>query len=546
MLKRISLGAVALAGLAMAIFTGCSATRVDSIQISPASQSLAVGQTVQFKATGVVGHGQHPSSSEDVTTMVTWTSSSPAIASVNSTGLATGVSAGTATITASMNGFPGVVSATATLTVTGNGTGGNPVPSLVSISILPGSQSVATPGSTGQFLAIGTTSTGSTENVTANASWGSSSSSVATINGSGLATGTGQGTATITAVATNPDNTVATGTATFTVQNSSTNQVTALSLIPGSQSMALNQTGQLIALGTMGSSGVQQDLTTAVAWSSSNPAVATVGTASTPGTRPGLVTGVSPGTTTITAEYTNAGSPGGVVTSSAAFTVAATASEPLLSLQIVPVSQQLIYLDETAQFLAIGTFASPPYTRDLTDSVTWVSSAIQVATINTTGTSLPGSGGNGSPAGLATVLHSGTTAITAIAQNPDGSQMTAASALTCTLCTTGSNPNGLATLTIYGSGNNTTTWEVTAPSATGTPDVIHCGPGSTSGGSVCVGSYPLGSTVTLTTTTGSFGGWTANCKPVDANGNPSTPTAAGPNYCQVTLSNADTVGAIFN
>ena len=103
----------------------------------------------------------------------------------------------------------------------------------------------------------------------------------------------------------------------------------------------------------------------------------------------------------------------------------------------------------------------------------------------------------------------------------------------------------LSTLTIYNEGVNTTDWLVTAPSATGTPNVLHCGPGSSQvglGGSVCVATYPVGTTVLLTAPAGqgAFGGWSYNCIPTSA------VTAAGPNTCQVTLTFDDTVGAIFN
>jgi hypothetical protein len=120
-----------------------------------------------------------------------------------------------------------------------------------------------------------------------------------------------------------------------------------------------------------------------------------------------------------------------------------------------------------------------------------------------------------------------------------------------------------STLTIYGEGLNTTNWLVTAPSATNTPDVIHCGPGWTAegetGGQVCTGIYPVNSTVILTATqvpvmgssTTTFGGWTYNCTPSDVNGNPLPGpifwTAAGPNYCAINLDGTNaSVGAIFN
>jgi hypothetical protein len=100
-------------------------------------------------------------------------------------------------------------------------------------------------------------------------------------------------------------------------------------------------------------------------------------------------------------------------------------------------------------------------------------------------------------------------------------------------------------LTVYNEGLNTTNWLVTAPSVTGTPNVLHCGPGSNGaglGGSVCVATYPVGSTIMLTAPAGAgnFGGWSYNCSgtaPV---------TAGGPNTCKVTLTTNDTVGAVFN
>src|SRR3954447_20475378 len=132
------MSAVLTAGLAL-LLGGCgSNTDVSTIQITPATQGLAAGQTAQFTATGIITHGKHPPSTQDVTSLVTWSSNAPAIASISSTGLATGVSAGTATLTASM---AGAISATASVTVTGGGTV-NPNSDIVSLSLIPGSQSV--------------------------------------------------------------------------------------------------------------------------------------------------------------------------------------------------------------------------------------------------------------------------------------------------------------------------------------------------------------------------------------------------------------------
>ncbi len=535
MLSRFCFGSILIAGLVLPL-TGCSNTQVGSIQISPASQSLTVSQTVQFTATGIIGHGSHPTSSQDVTSLATWTSSTADVATVNSAGLATAVSAGTTTIMASM---PGSASATATITVTpgSGGTGG----ALTSLAIIPGSQSVASPSQTTQFIAIGTTSSGATEDLTGTVTWRSSSVQVATIGPGGLATGVGQGTTTITAIATNANNTVVSGTATFTVIGGTSEPITAISLSPISQSVAINQSGQFIALGTQGSTGLQEDVTAAssIAWSSSIPAVAIIGA------NTGFATAKSQGTTTITAQYKNPDN--SVVTATGTLTVTAlpTAPESLLSISILPNSQTDYFLNQTSQFIAIGTFSSAPYTQDLTNTVTWSSSNVAVATINTTGGPGPNPGGLGAPAGLATLINVGATAITAFASNPDGSVVTGVATLTCPPSQCSPVAETMATLTIYGTGNNTTTWLVTAPSLTGTPNMIHCGPGSQSaglGGPVCVGTYPAGTTVTLTAPAGvgAFGGWSSNCVPT------APPTEAGPNSCKVLMSDQDTVGVIFN
>ena len=296
---------------------GCGEnTQVGMVEITPASQSLTAGQTAQFSATGVISHGQHPATTVDVTGLVTWTSSSTDIATISSSGVATAVSAGSATITASLSG---AASATATITVTGGG-GGKGGNGIVSLAIIPGAQSVATPSETSQFIAIGTTASGTTEDLTGQVSWTSSSANVATINGGGLATAVGQGTATITAIATNSDKSVATGTATFTVTSGTQEPITALIITPTSESLsASGQQGQFIAIGTAGTSGLTQDVTNSshLRWISSVPSVASITSGGASGN--GEAKGVSAGTTNITAVWTN---PDGSIVTSPTATIA--------------------------------------------------------------------------------------------------------------------------------------------------------------------------------------------------------------------------------
>jgi uncharacterized protein YjdB len=551
------MSAVLSAGLGM-LLAGCgSNTDVSTIQISPATQALAAGQTAQFTATGIITHGKHPSTSQDITTMVSWTSSATGIATVSSTGLATAVSAGTATITASM---PGAIPVSASVSVTGatGGSGGN----IVSLGIVPGTQSVNSPPQTSQFIAIGSTQSGSTLDVTGQATWRSSSASVATINAAGLATAVGKGTTTITAVFTNSDKTVAIADAPLTVVAGSAEPITNLTITPSTLSLAGGgqQTGQLIALATNGTTGLQEDVTSSpqLKWTSSIDQIATVNAS-------GQVTGVGPGNAIITAKWTNPDA--SVISSSVPVTVsAASASSSLLSLTIIPSIISVGNLQGTGNFIAIGTFSTPPTVRDLTNSVTWISSFPDYFPVSTN------SGGTQTASGgIVTAYAAGSATIIAEATGPDGSIQTATATFNCPLalpdppttagsCYPGSEATPLkATLTVYGEGLNTANWLITAPSATDTPDVIHCGPGWAAdgkpGGSVCVGIYPIsGKKILLTAparTGVAFGGWTYNCTPSDAIGNPLPGptfwTAAGPNYCTVSLDKTNvTVGAIFN
>ncbi len=609
MSNRFCLGALLSTALAFVI-AGCAVSQVNSITISPATQTVSTGQTANFTATGTYGSAKHLSS-QDVTSQVTWRSSVPSVANFTSTGgspaVVTAYAAGTTTITASMSGYGGTLTASATLTVTAGtgGTGGN----LSTLTIIPGNQAVAAPNQTSQFLAIGTTSTGETIYETPSVLWGSSNPQVATICNAGstctpgVATGVAGGTTTITATYPNPPVSgmaAVTSSATFTVTSGSNpGDFTALSLTPTTQSVsATGQSASFVALGTIGSTGLEQDVTnyyssptSNITWTSSIPSVATVTSglaltstqcigAPTASTFPpfpacnGVVTGVSAGTTTVTAKLTN--SDGSVATASATVTVTATpAPEPLLSLSVVPASITVGNLQDTGNFLAIGTFSTAPNVRDLTNSVTWISSLPSVFPVssNIPSTSNPTST-PGSPGGIVTAYGNGSAVIIAEATDATtGSIQTATATFSCPLvlpnppatpgsCFEGSQAAALlATVTIYNEGLNTTDWMVTAPSATGTQDVIHCGPGwalsGGAGGSVCVATYPInasGTTVTLTATqspgsVGTFGGWSSSCTTIT----PNPSTAAGPNTCSFTISPTSspentniTVGVIFN
>jgi hypothetical protein len=153
-----------------------------SIAVTPANPSIAKGATRQFNATGTYSDG----STLDLTSSATWASSNGAVATVTATGLATGAAQGNSQISA---GSAGVTGST-TLTV------GAAV--LVSIAVTPANQTVKA-GALIQYVATGTYSDGSTQNLTNSVTWTSSNTGAVTIASGGLATTVKAGTATISA-----------------------------------------------------------------------------------------------------------------------------------------------------------------------------------------------------------------------------------------------------------------------------------------------------------------------------------------------------------
>jgi hypothetical protein len=167
--------------------TGTSVVSVTSpaialIGITVSAQSMWIGQKFDLQAADAVysnNTGSHPY------TFVSWTSSNPAVATVDSQGVWTALSAGTTTMTATS----GSLSAFNTLTVT--------APPLLSITVLPATPTIAT-GATVQMSAIGIyPDTNLNKDITSSVTWSSSNPAAVTVNSAGLARGVGAGSATI-------------------------------------------------------------------------------------------------------------------------------------------------------------------------------------------------------------------------------------------------------------------------------------------------------------------------------------------------------------
>lgn len=78
----------------------CSHTPLTSISITPEDPSVATTATKQFTATGHYVGFLGRTTTTDITSSATWTSNTTAVATINAAGLATGMNAGTTTITA--------------------------------------------------------------------------------------------------------------------------------------------------------------------------------------------------------------------------------------------------------------------------------------------------------------------------------------------------------------------------------------------------------------------------------------------------------------
>ena len=329
---------------------------VAAVTIAPATPNVVVGGTVQLTATARSSGGQDLGARP-----VNWSSGAPSIAAVSPAGVLTGVSPGTAIVFASIEGIIG----TATVTV-------RQVP-VETVVVTPPTSTVVV-GGTAQLSASVRDATGR-ELTDRLVGWTSSDEAVATVSSTGLVSTLKPGSVTITASSEGKS-----GTATVTITAA---PVASVTVTPPSASINVGQTATLTAQTLDGSGGVLTGR--GVAWSSSNTQVATV-------SQSGVVTGVAPGSATITA--TSEGKSG-----TAAITVSAV---PVATVTVAPATLPLT-VGQT------GTLTAT--TRDAANNiltgraVTWSSSNTNVATVAN---------------GTVTAVAPGTATITATSEGKSG------------------------------------------------------------------------------------------------------------------------------
>ncbi len=339
-------------------FTVTNATIV-SITVSPASQTLAVGTTLDFSALGRFSDGTF----QDITSDATWSSDNTAVATVDVNAIATAVSPGTANIIATFNGVTG----SAPLTVS--------TATITSIAVTPSTAEMA-PNTMLSCVATATLSDGTTQVITDNATWSSSDAAVASVDNGGNVSALVGGSATISAQFGG-----VTGTSAIVVNA----QLTGIQVSPATATIPALTGVAFTAMGTF-ADGKTQDLTDFAFWTSSQPSVATIFA--------GNASGLAPGTSTIVAVFNGQGG-------SAQLTVTGAKAS---SLTVSP-SAAALKLGSFTKFRAVADF-SDGTTMDVTNWVTWTSSEQGVATLTS--------------AGVAKSASSGSSVVTATMQDVSG------------------------------------------------------------------------------------------------------------------------------
>ena len=328
-----------LTGLATATVTVLPA--LTAITISPATASTTVGTPQPFAATGRFSNGTMGSITAAYPPVL-WGSNST-FASVSASGVASCTGPGTTTITATS----GKVAGTATLTCVAS----TPTPLIISVTA---PNAAINDLFTEQFTATGIYSSGPIQDITASVTW--TAVGAATISPSGVAFCQSTGTATITATSGGVS-----GSMTLTCQPVVSNLSTFAA--GGNTQIAVGGTVQITASASY-TVGSPVNATNTATWVSSTPAVAVVSN--------GLVTGISAGTTNITASL------GGASSGAVGITVT---GPTLQILSVTPNTQQSLGAGGTVQLTLTGGY-SDSSTQNLTSVATWTSSNTAVATVS--------------------------------------------------------------------------------------------------------------------------------------------------------------------
>jgi uncharacterized protein YjdB len=327
---------------------------VASISVSPTSASITSGKTQLFTATVLDAQGNVLSGR-----VVSWLSGAPAVATIDQTGLATAIGAGSAVIVATVEGQQ----ATVTLTVT--------AVTVASVRVTPANSTLQV-GQTQQLAAA--VSDGSGAPLPGKVpTWSSSAAAVATVSSAGLVTAVGTGSATITATSDG-----VTGTATVLVAPVAVASVT---VTPPTVGLTVGGTVTL-QVGLTDASGNSLPLAgRVITYTSNAPSVASVSAA-------GVVTALSAGSASIV-----------VTCEGKTATASITVTAPTVSSVDVTPGSSTLSAGNTVQLTAVAKDNNGTVIPGV--AITWSTSDGSVASVTS--------------AGLVTAVSSGSASITATA-----------------------------------------------------------------------------------------------------------------------------------
>ena len=256
----------ATAGSASGTATVTVAQEVVAVAVTPAADTLVVGDTLRLAAEATDANGHVVEEAE-----FAWASSDTLVAVVDDAGLVTGVGAGDAEVTATAAGITG----RAELTVV--------APAPTTIAVTPDTVALTALGQTAQLTAV-VRDQARRVLTEADVSWSSGDTTVAAVDSAGLVTAAGSGTTTITATAGEAADDVL-----VTVMQSAGSVIVS----PSADTVALGDTLRLVAEAFDDNGHVVDGAE--FTWSSSDVSVARVDGS-------GLVRGIAEGTATITAD----------------------------------------------------------------------------------------------------------------------------------------------------------------------------------------------------------------------------------------------------
>lgn len=345
---------------------------VASVAIAPAAANVTVGGTVVLKAVAYDAAGQ-----AIVGRPVVWASGAPQVAKIDTSGTATGLTAGVAVITAT--------------------SGGQTASATVAVSLVPVATVAVTPGSAalivGHSASLSAVLTDSRGNVLSgrSVSWSVLDQSIATVTSLGLVTAVGPGTTSVHATSEGK-----TGTAQIVVSPAPPAPVASVAISPSSTTLAI---GTAAALTVTLRDSVGATLTgRAVTWATSDPTVVTVSNV-------GVIIGMGAGTATIAASSEGK-------TGTATIAVQSPQLVPVATVRLSPATLSL----RAGQTRTLTAQVLDAKGKQLTGrAINWTSSDSTVVTLKVTG-----------PATATVTAASrglGTTIITAICDGVSGSSV---------------------------------------------------------------------------------------------------------------------------